>query len=104
MIFTLRSNQARVERAERAAAARVEAAKAAAVAEAEERAKAAVAAVATVAEAANAERDTLAAELAARQQAWEGWNERHLAAEGEGRSFTEPPPGAISGVNGSGSV
>ena len=105
MIFTLRSNQARVERAERAADARVEAAAAAAAeeatakatAEAEERMKAAV-------EAANAERGKLAAELAARQQAWEGWNERRLAAEGEGRPFTEPPPGATSGMNGNGSA
>ena len=105
MIFTLRSNQARVERAEKAADARVEAAKAAA-AEAEERAKAAVAAVAAVAEAAEvavAERERLTAELAARQRAWEGWNGRRLAAEGEGRPFTEPPPGATSGMNGSGS-
>ena len=90
MIFTLRSNQARVERAERAADARADARVEAAVAEA--------------VEAANAEREKLAAELAARQQAWEGWNERRLAAEGEGRSFTEPPPGAISGMNGNGGV
>ena len=87
MIFTLRSNQARVERAERAAAAKADAAaeerKKAAVAEAEERMKVA---------------------LAARQQAWEGWNERRLAAEGEGIPFTEPPPGATSGMNGSGST
>ena len=102
MIFTLRSNQARVERAERAAAAKADAAKAAAVAEAEERAKAAVAAVAAVAEAANAERERLTAELTARQQAWEGWNERRLAAERDGRPFTEPPPGTASGVNGNG--
>ena len=84
MIFTLRSNQARVERAERAAAAVAAAeATAKATAEAEERMKVAV---------------------AARQQAWEGWNERRLAAEGEGRPFTEPPPGATSGVNGGGSA
>ena len=76
MIFTLRSNQARVERAERAAAA-------AAAAEAEERMKVAV---------------------AARQQAWEEWNERRLAAERDGRPFTEPPPGTISGMNGNGGV
>ena len=90
MIFTLRSNQARVERAERAADARADARVEAAVAEA--------------VEAANAEREKLAAELAARQRAWEGWNERRLAAEGEGRPFTEPPPGTTSGMNGSGSV
>lgn len=84
MIFTLRSNQARVERAERAAAAVAAAeATAKATAEAEERMKVAV---------------------AARQRAWEGWNERRLAAEGEGRPFAEPPPGAISGVNGGISV
>ena len=94
MIFTLRSNQARVERAERAATAKADAA-------AEERKKAAVA---EAVEAANAEREKLAAELAARQQAWEGWNERRLAAEGEGRPFTEPPPGTTSGRNGSGSA
>ena len=109
MIFTLRSNQARVERAERAAESKLVAAvidKAAAEAakaavEAEERMKAAVAAAV---EAAVAEREKLAAELAARQRAWEGWNERRLAAEGEGRPFTEPPPGAISGRNGNGGV
>ena len=26
------------------------------------------------------------------QRAWEAWNERRLAAEREGRPFTEPPP------------
>ena len=76
MIFTLRSNQARVERAEKAGDAKV----ATAVAAAAERAK---------------------ADLAARQQAWEGWNERRLAAERDGRPFTEPPPGTASGMNGS---
>ena len=108
MIFTLRSNQARIERAERAAESKLVAAvidKAAAEAakaavEAEERMKAAVAAAVE----ANAERDKLVAELAARQQAWESWNERRLAAEGEGIPFTEPPPGTTSGVNGSGGV
>ena len=123
MIFTLRSNQARVERAERAADARVEAAKAAAAeaaaeatakatAEAEKRMKVAVAeaeermkaAVVVAIEAANAERSKLAAELAAQIRAWEGWNERRLAAEREGRPFTEPPPGTTSGMNGSGGV
>ena len=135
MIFTLRSNQARVERAEKAgeakgaaaaeakvvaeaeertkaAVAEAEERTKAAVAEAEERTKAAVAeaeerskaAVAAAVEAANAERERLAAELAARQQAWESWNERRLAAEGEGRPFAEPPPGATSGMNGSGSA
>ena len=113
MIFTLRSNQARIERAEKAGDAK--AAKAAAeaaakaAAEAEERTKTAVAAaeerskaaVAAAVEAA-AEREKLAAELAARQQAWEGWNERRLAAEGDGRPFTEPPPGTNYGMNGSG--
>ena len=102
MIFTLRSNQARVERAERAAAATAAAeATAKATAEAEERMKAAVAAAI---EAANAERERLTAELAARQQAWEGWNERRLAAEREGRPFTELPPGPTSGMNGNGSA
>ncbi len=78
MIFTLRSNQARVERAEKAATA-------AATKAAEEAKKAAVAAA-----------------VATRQQAWEGWNERRLAAEQEGRPFTEPPPGHPAGLNGSG--
>ena len=131
MIFTLRSNQARVERAEKAGDAKVATAVAAAeernkaaVAEAEERNKAAVAeaeertktavaeaeerakaAVAEAVEAADASaREKLSAELAARQQAWEGWNERRLAAEREGRPFTEPPPGTASGMNGSGSA
>ena len=93
MIFTLRSNQARVERAEKAADAKA----ATAVAAAEERTKAAVAA----AEA--AEERTVTA-LAAQQQAWESWNERRLAAERDGRPFTEPPPGTASGMNGSGSA
>ena len=93
MIFTLRSNQARVERAEKAADAKV----ATAVAAAEERAKAAVAA----AEA--AEERTVTA-LAAQQQAWESWNERRLAAERDGRPFTEPPPGTASGMNGNGGM
>ena len=98
MIFTLRSNQARVERAEKAGDAKV----ATAVAAAEERAKAAM--VAEV-EAANASaQERLAAELAAQQQAWESWNERRLAAAREGRPFTEPPPGTASGMNGSGSA
>ncbi len=26
------------------------------------------------------------------QRAWETWNERRLAAERDGRPFTEPPP------------
>ena len=95
MIFTLRSNQARVERAEKAGDAKVATAVAAAEA-AEERTKAAVAAAAA------AEERTVTA-LAARQQAWEGWNERRLAAERDGRPFTEPPPGTASGMNGSGS-
>ena len=117
MIFTLRSNQARVERAEKAAyakaVAKAEERSKAAVAEAEERAKAAVAeaeerakaAVAAAVEAANASaQEKLAAELAALQQAWESWNERRLAAAREGRPFTEPPPGTASGMNGSGGV
>ena len=73
MIFTLRSNQARVERAEKAAT---------------EAATKAVSAAMTKA-------------LAELQQAWEGWNERRLAAEQEGRPFTEPPPGHPAGLNGS---
>ena len=77
MIFTLRSNQARVERAEKAATE-------AATKAAEETKKAAVAAA-----------------VATRQQAWESWNDRRLAAEQEGRPFTEPPPGHPSGTNGS---
>ena len=85
MIFTLRSNQARVERAEKAGAK--------ALAEAEEQTKAAVAAAVEA-----------AAELAARQRAWESWNERRLAAAREGRPFTEPPPGTASGMNGGGSA
>ena len=100
MIFTLRSNQARVERAEKAGDAKVATAVAAAAAAeertkvAEERTKTAVAAAEKRAK----------ADLAARQQAWEGWNERRLAAEREGRPFTEPPPGTTSGMNGSGSA
>ena len=100
MIFTLRSNQARIERAEAKAAAEAEERTKVAVAAAEERAKAAM--VGEV-EAANAGREKLAAELAARQQAWESWNERRLAAERDGRPFTEPPPGTTSGMNGNGS-
>lgn len=91
MIFTLRSNQARVERAEKAGEAK---GAAAAVAEAEERAKAAVA---------EAEERTKA-ELAAHQQAWESWNERRLAAARDGRPFAEPPPGTTSRMNGSGGI
>ncbi len=88
MIFTLRSNQARVERAEKAATE-------AATKAAEEAKKAAVdAAVAASTEAAEKA-------LAAQQQAWEGWNERRLAAEQEGIPFTEPPPGHPAGLNGS---
>ena len=90
MIFTLRSNQARVERAEKAGDAKA----ATAVAAAEERATAAVAAA----------EERAKADLAARQQAWESWNERRLAAERDGRPFTEPPPGTASGMNGSGSA
>ena len=102
MIFTLRSNQARVERAEKAGEAKVATA-VAAVAAAEERTKVAEERTkAAVAAAAAAEERTVTA-LAARQQAWEGWNERRLAAEREGRPFTEPPPGTTSGMNGSGS-
>lgn len=96
MIFTLRSNQARVERAEKAAAE-------AATKAAEEAKKAAVdaAVTAAVASAAEAAEKALAAAVAAQQQAWEGWNERRLAAEQEGRPFTEPPPGHPAGLNGS---
>ena len=108
MIFTLRSNQARVERAEKAGEAKVAAALAAAKA-AEERAATAVAAAEertktamTAAVDAAAEREKLAAELAALQQAWESWNERRLAAAREDRPFTEPPPGTASGMNGGG--
>jgi len=109
MIFTLRSNQARVERAEKAGQAK---GAAAAVAEAEERAKAAVAAAeerTKVAEerskvAVAAAEERAKADLAARQRAWESWNERRLAAERDGRPFTEPPPGTASGMNGSGST
>ena len=109
MIFTLRSNQARIERAKKAGYAK-------AVAEAEERAKVAAAvaaeateesakaAVAAAVEAANAEREKLAAELAALQLAWESWNERRLAAARDGRPFTEPPPGTTSGMNGNGGM
>ena len=68
MIFTLRSNQARVERAEKAGEAKV------------------------------------ATAVAARQQAWESWNERRLAAARDGRPFTEPPPGTTSGMNGNGGM
>ena len=93
MIFTLRSNQARVERAEKAGDAKV----ATAVAAAEERSKAAVAE-------AEERAATAVTALAAQQQAWESWNERRLAAERDGRPFTEPPPGTTSGVNGSGGV
>ena len=102
MIFTLRSNQARVERAEKAGEAK---GAAAAVAAAEERTKTAVAAAeerATAAVAAAEERAK--ADLADQQQAWEGWNERRLAAERDGRPFTEPPPGTASEMNGSGSA
>jgi len=88
MIFTLRSNQARVERAEKAGYAK-------AVAEAEERAKAAVAAT-------EATEERTKAAVAALQQAWESWNERRLAAARDGRPFTEPPPGTASGMNGGG--
>ena len=100
MIFTLRSNQARVERAEKAGEAK---GAAAAVAEAEERTKAAVAAAEerTIVAVAAAE-ERAKTDLAARQQAWESWNERRLAAERDGRPFTEPPPGTTSGMNGSG--
>ena len=95
MIFTLRSNQARVERAEKAGYAKGTAA-------AEERAKAAVAAAV---EAANASaQEKLAAELAALQQAWESWNERRLAAARDSRPFAEPPPGTASGINGNGGI
>ena len=89
MIFTLRSNQARVERAEKAGDAKV----ATAVAAAEERTKAAVAAAVEA-----------ATELAALQQAWESWNERRLAAAREGRPFAEPPPGTTSEMNGNGGM
>ena len=91
MIFTLRSNQARIERAEKAAESKLVAAVAA---------KAAANAVKAAAEA----EERIKAAVAARQQAWEGWNERRLAAEGDSRPFTESPPGTISGVNGNGSV
>ena len=110
MIFTLRSNQARIERAEKAAESKLVAAVAARAAaeavqaaiEAEERTKAAVAAAV---EAANASaQEKLAAELAALQLAWESWNERRLAAAGDGRPFAEPPPGTASGMNGNGGV
>lgn len=73
MIFTLRSNQARVERAEKAATA-------------------------AVTQQAAQEKSQALAEL---QQAWENWLDRRLAAEQEGRPFTEPPPGHPSGPNGS---
>ena len=79
MIFTLRSNQSRIERAEKAGDTKV----ATAVAAVEERTKAAVAAL---------------------QQAWESWNERRLAAARDGRPFAEPPPGTASGMNGSGGM
>ena len=88
MIFTLRSNQARVERAEKAGYAK-------AVAEAEKRTKAAVAA-------AEAAEERAKAAVAALQLAWESWNERRLAAVREGRPFGEPPPGTASGMNGGG--
>ena len=87
MIFTLRSNQARVERAEKAAYAK-------AVAKAEERSKAAVV---------EAEERAKVA-VAARQQAWESWNERRLAAARDGRPFAEPPPGTASGMNDNGGI
>ena len=93
MIFTLRSNQARIERAKKAGYAK-------AVAEAEKRSKAAMAEAEERAKAAAAAAVEAAAELAAQQQAWESWNERRLAAEGEGRPFAEPPPGTTSGMNG----
>ena len=108
MIFTLRSNQARIERAEKAAESKLVAAVAARAAaeavqaaiEAEERTKVAVAAAV---EAANASaQEKLAEAVAARQQAWESWNERRLAAERDSRPFTEPPPGTASGMNGGG--
>lgn len=92
MIFTLRSNQARVERAEKAAAE-------AATKAAEETKNAAVAAAVTAAT--EAAEQALAEAVATRQQAWESWNDRRLAAEQEGRPFTEPPPGHPSGPNGS---
>ena len=101
MIFTLRSNQARVERAEKAAAAAAEAAAKEAAKEAEEAKKAAVAAA--VDAATEAAEKALATAVATRQQAWESWNERRLAAERGGRPFTEPPPGHSSGSNGSSS-
>ena len=81
MIFTLRSNQARVERAEKAATE-------AATKSATEAATKAAAAAMTKA-------------LSELQQAWESWNDRRIAAEQEGRPFTEPPPGHPSGPNGS---
>ena len=81
MIFTLRSNQARVERAEKAAAE-------AATKSATEAATKAAAVAMTKA-------------LSELQQAWESWNDRRLAAEQEGRPFTEPPPGHPSVPNGS---
>lgn len=81
MIFTLRSNQARVERAEKAATE-------AATKSATEAATKAAAAAMTKA-------------LSELQQAWESWNDRRIAAEQEGRPFTEPPPGHPSGTNGS---
>ena len=97
MIFTLRSNQARIERAKKAGYAK-------AVAEAEKRSKAAMAEAEERAKAAAAAAVEAAAELAAHQQAWEGWNERRLAAERDGRPFAEPPPGTASGVNGNGGM
>ena len=98
MIFTLRSNQARIERAEKAAAA-------AATKAAEEAKEAAVAAAVTAAveSATEAAEKALAAAVATRQQAWESWNERRLAAEQDGSPFTEPPPGHSPSNNGSSS-
>ena len=74
MIFTLRSNQARVER-------EVSKAVKEALEEADNRAREAV---------------------RERQQAWEAWNERRLAAEREGQPFSEPPPGSADKGNGQG--
>ena len=98
MIFTLRSNQARIERAEKAGYAK-------AVTEVEERTKAAVAEVEERTKAAVAEAEERGkAGLAARQQAWESWNERRLIAARDSRPFAEPPPGTASGMNGNGGI
>ena len=96
MIFTLRSNQARVKRAEKAGDAKV----ATAVAAAEERTKVAEERTKTAVAAAEAAEERTVTALAAQQQAWESWNERRLVAAGDGRPFTEPPPGTASGMNG----